>query len=296
LTAARAKRRYVAASLTVAVIWGINVPLMKAGLAHVHPFVFNATRLTLSVITLGVVDWIERRGEPAPRTPWRTILWFGFLSSFVYQILFLLGVDATSAGNTAIIIASGPLWTAVLASLLRVERHAPRAWFALSIAFLGTILVTTTGSRGDGGPGGATLIGNLAVLASMVTWAWATVLSRPFLQTFPATRLAFLATLVALPGHWALALPRLSPVPAEDLGFLVMVIVYSGVLSTGIAYSLWNKSVHHLGAARAASFTNLVPIVALGVAWAFLGEVPGAVQLAGGALVLLGLVAWRSRR
>jgi drug/metabolite transporter (DMT)-like permease len=288
--------RDAAAPISVALIWGVNVPLMKAGLAHLDPYAFNALRLTLSAIALGLVDRIEHRGREVPPTPWRTVLWFGLLSSFVYQVLFLLGMDATSAGNTAILIASGPLWTALIGSLLRVERHAPRAWLALGIAFVGTLLVTTGATDGGEDASRATLVGNLAVLASMIAWALATVLSRPILDVFPATRLAFLATVVSLPGHWALAAPRLARVPDEHLGLVAGAIVYSGVLSTGVAYALWNRSVKALGPARTSAFSNLVPVVALAVAWVALGEVPGAVQVAGGALVIAGLVAWRSGR
>jgi len=130
----------------------------------------------------------------------------------------------------------------------------------------------------------------------MGTWAFATVLSRPLLETFPATRLAFLAVLVSLPGHWALALPGLDLSNVTRPGFVASTIAYSGILSTGIAYSLWNRSVRELGAARTAAFSNLVPVVALGVAWAYLGEQPRALQLAGGALVVAGLLMWRTVR
>ena len=73
-------------------------------------------------------------------------------------------------------------------------------------------------------------------------------------------------------------------------------IAYSGILSTGVAYALWNRSVKDLGAARTAAFSNLVPVVALAVAWVYLGEQPRLLQLAGGALVVAGLLMWRTAR
>lgn len=287
--------RSVLTPLTVAVIWGINVPVMKAGLAEIDPFVFNALRLTLSAIALGLVDRIERGGAPAPPIRWSTVLWFGFLSSFAYQLLFLWGMDNTSAGNTALIIASGPLWTAVLSALYRVDRPTWSAVVSLCIAFLGTLLVTTSGAPSAAASDGF-LLGNIAVLASMVTWAWATVLSRPILESFPATRLAYLATAVSLPGHWLIAGPRLTAIETSRPAFLGAVIVYSGVLSTGVAYALWNRSVKNLGPARTATFSYLVPVIALAVAWIFLHEKPTTVQVIGGALVIGGLSRSRSRR
>jgi len=282
------------AAIGCAVIWGVNVPVMKAGLQEVDPFFFNAARLTLSAAALGLLDAAERRGRAKVPTPWRKVVTLGLLSSLVYQVLFLLGMDATSAGNTAIIVASGPLWTAIIESLMGVDRHPGQAWGALGVAFVGTMLVTLTGI--DDPTGGATLLGNLVMLAAMGTWAFATVLSRPLLETFPATRLAFLAVLVSLPGHWTLALPGLDLSSVGRPGFVASTIAYSGILSTGVAYALWNRSVKDLGAARTAAFSNLVPVVALAVAWVYLGEQPRLLQLAGGALVVAGLLMWRTAR
>ena len=73
-------------------------------------------------------------------------------------------------------------------------------------------------------------------------------------------------------------------------------LFYSGVLSTGVAYALWNRSVRSLGPARTATFSYLVPVVALTVAWWFLDENPTPLQLVGGALVILGLSTRRRAR
>lgn len=280
------------APLVVALIWGINVPLMKAGLAVLDPFIFNAARLSFSVLALGVVDAIERRGKPAPKIRLRTILWYGLLSSFVYQLLFLWGINATSASNTALIIASGPLWTAVLSALHGIDRPTRRAAVSLLIAFCGTLLVTLHGKGGGAGEA-ASLAGNLAVLGAMITWAWCTVLSRPILETFPATRLAYLATLVSLPCHWIVAAPRLADATSERWGFAMFAVIYSGVLSTGIAYALWNQSVRALGPARTAMYSYLVPVIAIAAAWTFLSDAPAPTQLLGGALVIGGLACRR---
>lgn len=303
-----------AAPLVVALIWGVNVPVMKAALAFVHPFAFNALRLSLSAVALGLVDRSERAGRRAKGsdeeaegpTPWPAVVALGLLTSLAYQVLFIEGMARTSASHAGFLIASGPLWTAMIARLLGVERVGRRAWLGLAVAFVGTSLVATAR-----GPAGATLFGNGLVLASMVTWGLATVLSRPLLARIPATRLAFLFTCVSLPGHWWLAWPHLAPLWSADPAAVGptaeatagpmgaggwAAVVYSGLFSTGIAYALWNRSLLRIGPARTSAFTNLVPLVALVLAWAALGERPGPVQLVGGALILIGIGSWRSTR
>lgn len=278
------------AALLVALIWGVNVPVMKVAIAGLHPFAFNALRLSCSVVVLGLVERLTRRAEPA-RVPWRAVLVLAVLTSMAYQALFISGMARTSVGHTGFLIASGPLWTALCGRLMGIERVDARAWTGLAVAFVGTALVVLIARGGE-----ATPTGNLLVLAAMISWAVGTVYSRPLLEDFPATRLAWLVGLVSLPVHWAFALPYLGPLRERGLdGAALAAVLYSGVLSTGLAYILWNASVRRVGPARTSAYTNLVPLVALAVAWAFLGERPDAVQVGGGALILIGISSWRSR-
>lgn len=279
------------APLGTAVIWGVNIPVMKDALFRIHPFAFNALRLTLSVLALWALERAQRGRLNWRGIPWRRVAAVGLLSSFVYQLLFLAGMAHTSAGHTALIISSQPLWTALIASAARIERHGRVAWVGFGTAFLGTLLVVL--NRG-GAPGGSTVEGNLLVLCAALAWATSTVLSRPLLEHVSGTRLALLFTLVALPFHWLLGARHMGPVFDGTLGLRGLgSVVYSGIFSTGVAYALWNRGVRTLGPGRTAIFANLVPVVALLVAWVFLREVPLLVQVLGGALVLTGLLLAR---
>lgn len=283
------------APLGVAIVWGVNVPVMKAALAELDPFLFNFLRLSLSAVVLGAAVRIERRRQrhaaPPGPTPWLWVLCVGLLSGLLYQVLFLSGIDRTSAGHTALLIASSPLWTAVVASAVGQERYPARTWGGLAIAFAGTAIVVSTGAR----TAGATLAGNLLVLAASLAWALATVWSRPLLTRVSPTRLAFLGTAVSLPGHAWLSRAHFDVVRTLDAATWTA-ILYSGALSTGVAYVWWNHGVRRIGSARTAIYTNLVPVVALFCAWVGLGEVPQALQLGGGALVLAGVALSRARR
>lgn len=283
----RASRLAGLAPFLVALIWGVNLPVMKGALEGLDPFAFNALRLSLSAAVLAVLASREPR---APAPPWGRAVGVSLLMGLLYQVLFLTGVARTSAGHTALVIASGPLWTALIGQLARVERHGARTWLALAVAFVGTVVVIFAGAR----VGGATLAGNALVLASALTWAGGSVLSRPLLERISPTRLAAFSSLLCLPGHWWLARERLAGV--AELGPRGWAAVaYSGALSTGLALALWNVAVRHVGPARAAVTTNLVPVIALLAAWVGLGEVPGTAQIVGGGLVLAGVALSRRR-
>lgn len=279
------------APLGVALIWGVNIPVMKGAIGCLHPLAFNAIRLSLSVLVLG---WMVRRRRaplsPVP-IPWRGVLAVGLVSGFSYQLMFLSGIGRTSAGHSAVLIGSGPFWTALIGGLVGMERLRPAAWIGLGLAFVGTTLVVVDPS------GGATLGGDALVLGAAILWAAGTILSKRVLETLDPLRLAFLYALVALPLHWLVAWPlldvqRLRAAP----GSFWLAVLYSGVLSTGVAYALWNIGLAAVGPARTAVFVNLVPVIATLTAWIALGEAIGGAQALGGTVVILGLLLVQRQR
>ena len=62
-----------------------------------------------------------------------------------------------------------------------------------------------------------------------------------------------------------------------------------GILAIGVAYLLWYRGVQRIGNSRTAAYSNLTPVVALAVAWLWLGEVPKVMQILGAVVVLVGL-------
>jgi drug/metabolite transporter (DMT)-like permease len=68
-----------------------------------------------------------------------------------------------------------------------------------------------------------------------------------------------------------------------------LAVVYAGALSIGLAYLIWYHGVRALGNTRTAAYSNLTPVVALVVAWLWLGEVPALGQLTGAAVIIAGV-------
>jgi drug/metabolite transporter (DMT)-like permease len=284
------------ALVSVVLIWGVNIPVMKAAVGEMHPYAFNAVRLILSAALLGVMDRLEaRRGGTRPGVPWGRVSLVALLGSLLYQLVFIVGIRGTRAGNAALIVATGPIWTAIIAWACAIERISANAWRGLAIAFAGTALVACEG--GDVDLAGAYLGGNLLVLVSALSWGGATVLSKPLVGVLSPTRLAFWMTALTVPLHVLIGLPYLGPVFAgEPRAWAWWCVLFSGLLSTGLAYSLWNSGVRRVGPSHTAIYTNLVPVIALAVSWTFLGETMTASQVAGGALIVGGLVVMRRGR
>ena len=288
--------------LSVAFIWGVNMPIMKFALARVDEYLFNAMRLAISAVVLGLifwwrgdrlVDWESK--ERSPRKQILLIVLFAFLSGFAYQVLFLLGINQTSAGNTALIMSALPVWTALLAMLLINERLNRNAWIGLFIALTGTVVVTLTVPASPGTDGSIT--GNMLVAAATFAWALGSVGSRPIMKQVSPIGLAFAGVAIAVPFHFLVAAHALDEIGKFFTdGWLLLSLLFSGAFSTGLAYAFWNFGVKTLGTSHAAIYQNLVPFVALIASWFLIGEIPVWMQLVGGVVIIVGLVVMRKNR
>ena len=289
------------ALLFVVLVWGVNFPILKTALAVMPVFVVNAFRFIVSGLILGTVYVLRQRGQSTSflmplSQRGRHILGLGLLGYVIYQLCFILGLNGTTAGSAALIMASSPLWTALLGYVLDYEQLPPKAWFALVLSLVGTSVVVIGGAHTvELSPG--TLEGNLLMLAASICWGAYTTLSKPVLQDVSPTGLTFFGLLFALPFLIGMSIPYLEVVKWSEIGLKVWgAIVFSGGLSTGLAFVFWNVAVRNVGPSHTAVFSNLVPFVALLASFVLLGESITMPQVTGGGLIVGGLLLMRRSR
>src|SRR5438034_707080 len=145
-------------------IWGSNFTAIKYSLEDLLPLSFNALRFTLASIVLLIVALLSRDGfKLAPGDGWRLFL-LGLLGNTFYQSLFITGMAHTRAGNAALILATTPLFTAILGRIRKHEYFTRRGVGGLLLAFAGIVTIVITG-RGEVSIG-ETLLGDSLLLAS----------------------------------------------------------------------------------------------------------------------------------
>ena len=275
--------------LLMALIWGVNFPLIKAALGELSPLAFNGLRFPLAALTVLVI--LKWRGDlPRPeRSDWARLAVLGVVGNIVYQGFFIFGVDATLAGNASILLATTPVWTLFLSNFLGHERPGPLVWLGIAATLSGMMLVVLGGNLSVAVKG-ATFRGDLLVLGGAVTWSVYSVGCRDLVAKYGAVPVTAWTLWVGTVGLVLLGLPSLARTPLGDLSLLAWGgVLYAGVLAIGLAYLLWYRGVQKIGNSRTAAYSNLTPVVALGVAWVWLGEVPGILQLVGATVVLVGL-------
>jgi drug/metabolite transporter (DMT)-like permease len=270
--------------LVIVVIWGVNFSVIKVGLAALDPHAFNALRypMAAALLTAGLAA-TGRLGLPE-RADLPRIVGLGILGHVIYQLLFIHGMDRTRAGNASLLLATAPIYTAILSGVLDHDRIGRRGWAAIAAAFAGMALVV------GGGPGGpsfasGTVAGDLLILVAASMWALYTVGARDMVRKYGSLRVTTWVLWLGAVVLFLLGLPDLAAagrVPAAAWG----AVAYSGLLGIAVAQFLWYRAVRLIGSTHTSTFQNLVPVVAIVVAWVWLGEVPTAGQAAGAAIII----------
>jgi drug/metabolite transporter (DMT)-like permease len=188
------------------------------------------------------------------------------------------------AGRGALIFASFPLITLVVAALLGHERVTVRKIAGILATLAGVAL-----ALGDKILGAGSLTGEIAILASAATGAICSVLYRPYLRRYPTLPVSAFAMAAA-------AAALLIPAALDDFFVAPLhlsvsawaAIVFIG-LSSGSFYVLWLWALKTIPATRVTVFLSLSPITAAVLGVTLLGEPVTAAMIAGVACVAAGL-------
>ena len=286
--------------LAVVLFWGLNFPVAKWVLIVIHPHVMNLFRLLAAALVLGVFYYrsTKRAGirfwDPI-RTDFKSFVFISLLGWVAYQIAFITGLDLTTAGNSAIIMSSAPVWTMIVALIWRIEKITLLAALGMLISLVGTSWIIL--ADGNVAVDSTFFLGNVVILGAAMLWGAYTAYTRPLVQRHSPLALTVLSVLLALPILTVIAIPYCDETAWESVTLLHWVAMFfSGSLSTGLAIVFWNNAVRNLGASHTAAFGNLVPLIALFSGFLLLGDPILPVQLIGGTLVIGGLVIMRWAR
>lgn len=274
--------------LLVVLFWGGNYSFTKLAFTDLPPLAFTAVRFLVGSTILWV---LLRQLEPAGQTPrelWGRLLVLGLIGNTLYQLCFVLGLSRTSATNTSLILSAMPIVLTVSAGMIGLDRITARQRWALAIATVGVLVVIA--ARGIASRGGD-LVGDALILAGVGCWTAYSLGIRQLRGQLSALRLTALTMLTGTPGLILAGIPSLIRVRWGEVHAGAWAgLAYSTFLSLVASYILWSRAVQRLGPSRAALFTCITPLVATLAAMGLLGERPTLAHLAGGGLIVGGVV------
>src|SRR3989304_7695761 len=272
------------------IVWGASFVATKVAVQEASPVTVVWLRFTIGVVILGLATILRGQFAMLDRREVGYFILLGFLGITFHQWLQSTGLVTAQATTTAWIVATIPIFMALLGWLVLAEKLSNRQVFGIFIAVIGVLVVVTKGDLATlvGGQFGTR--GDLLVMLSAPNWAVFSILSRRGLKRYPATRMMFFvmafgwlfssALFIARGGlhQW----PDLSAKGWLGIGFL-------GIFCSGLAYIFWYDALKALPAAQAGTFLYLEPFVTVIVAALILGEPLLGVSLLGGAAILLGV-------
>ena len=280
--------------VTMSFIWGINYSVVKFGTSMVAPLAYNAVRVTMAAVALLLVIVWTKRAWPA-RRDLLTLLALGMLGNGVYQILFIEGLARSRAGDAALVLAASPAFIAILGRALGVERISTRGAVGIALSLAGMAFVVYGRELAGEGGDRATLVGNLLVLGGSVAWSLYSVLLKPRTDHLDVVTISAFTMLGGAIVMLVVGAPAIGRTAWGDVSLGAWgAMLYSGLFALVIAYLFWYRGVQVLGPTRTAMYSNLQPVIALGAAWAALGEVPTPWQAVGAGTIIAGVVLTRT--
>jgi drug/metabolite transporter (DMT)-like permease len=151
------------------------------------------------------------------------------------------------------------------------------------------------GGRSQLATGRSTLAGDLLMFAASIAWAFYTVGSRPLVARYGAVPVTAWTLWIGAAGLVVAGVAETLRTDWHSISLLTWsAVIYAGVLSIGVAYIIWYYGVELLGNTRTSVYSNVVPVIALTVAWVWLGEVPTGAQLLGTVVILSGVTVAQS--
>ena len=270
--------------------WGASFVATKVALRYISPVTVVWLRFGMGVIILGAA--VLLRGQFAlPRR--QNLLYFallGFLGITFHQSLQSTGLLTAQATTTSWIVATTPVFMALLGWAVLRERLSRLQALGILLAAIGVLIVVSQGDLSALLSGHFGTFGDFLIMISALNWAIFSTLSRRGLQEHPATRMMFY---VMTSGWLFTSLLFFGGPGVSEIGQLKwdgwLGVVFLGVFCSGLAYIFWYDALQSLPVAQTGSFLYLEPLVTVVVAALVLGEPLLLASLFGGGIILLGV-------
>ncbi|QKG24116.1 DMT family transporter [Actinomadura verrucosospora] len=280
--ASRFGSAHVLALAGTVVLWASAFPAIRVGIDGLGVAALSFLRIVVAALVLCLVA-PAAKVRPPRRRDLPMIALCGATGVTAYQALLNWGEVRVEAGTASLLIATAPVFSVLLGSVVLKERLTRTVVVGSVVALAGAAMVGLAE-----GAGGFT-VSALIVLAAAVFQGTYHFATKPLLRRYTGLEVATYAmvagTVFALP-LLPVALPAAVHAPADALASAV----YLGLLPSALGFVIWAYAVARLPLAASTAALYLVPPVALAVSFVWLGEVPHPIELAGGAVSAAGVI------
>jgi drug/metabolite transporter (DMT)-like permease len=276
---------FEATLLSTAILLGTNPVAVKYAVGYIPPLPFAALRFVLAGLVLwAILRLLDSKKRRVKRKDFWALAGVGAIGVALNNVAFTFGVSMTSASDTALIVATAPLWGMLLGFVLGLERPKLQGLVGVGLALLGVGVIVYRGL----GASGTSLTGDLLVMGAAACWGSYAVLSLPLLRRYSPL---VVATYTMLFGGLAV-------LPLASLSFLRTdwgavsaegwaAAGYSALLVAAFGFTSWQRGVARIGANRMLVYQYVVTLVGV-FAGVMLFDEGFGIDKALGAAILLG--------
>ena len=281
------RRRTVLAVLALVQLFFASLAIAgKIALRELSPFALVFARVGGAALVFFVVHRLTTNEGIRSRRDYLLLALYSVLGVSLNQLLYLAGLERTTATTAQMFIVAGPAITLAVGMMRGVERGTPLKWIGIVLAASGALTLVAAVPANN-------RLGNLFILTNVVIYSIYLVLTRGIVQRYhPLTVITWIFAFGALSLIPVGAAPLIRGLPQLSLnGWLAVVWIIA--LPTVAAYYLNVWALLHVESSMVSSFVYLQPVLTALMAVAILGErpsariIPAAVLIAAGVAVAI---------
>ena len=278
----KTKQPAVLAIALLSCIWGYNWVVMKECLQYADAYDFAALRTIIGALSLFALLLWKRR-PLRPKAFWMTAM-LGFISTTACIGLVTLALVTGGVGKTAILVYIMPFWVMLLAWPILAEHIRGAQWIPVILAFSGLLIILEPWDLQS------TFVSKLFAVLAGVAWALSAIMTKIMTRKHSFDLISLTAWQMLL-GALPLGLIALyaSDTPVRWTPYFTIGLLYSSVVSQGLALLLWFFILSKLPAGVASMGTLATPVIGVIAASIELGERPSVLEAWGMLLILIAL-------
>jgi len=277
----------------VVIVWALNFTVIKLALQEIPPFAFNALRFIGCTIFFSIYYHFFVGDYGFMKKHFWRLLFLAIIGNTILQILFIKGVDLTSAGNASLMYATVPIFVALLSFSLKYERVYYLTWIGIIISFFGIILILSN-SEESIGFSRSSLTGDILILITAFCWSAFTVFAKPLIDKTSVIKVVAVTFIFGSVFLVPVGIPDFITMDWSAISWSAWgLLFFSFFFANVIGYLGWFFAVSRVGNVQTAIFQNMVPVLAVIIAAILLHEHITARQVLGGIGIIGGVTITR---
>ena len=276
--------------ITLSFMWSLSFIFYRIGVPEFGSLAFASLRVVLAGLTMLIFVLVSKKNRQGIRENWKALTLVGLFSAALPFVLFSFSAQSVNAGVLAVLNASVPMMSGVIARVFFKDKLSKKQALGLIIGVVGVVILMSESLFGGGEQGTGLVEGLLPMgyaLLACVGYAVGANITKNYL--FNVSPVAITA------GSLIIGSIIMLPVAFNEFPYGTEIsikawvsVICIGVFSTAIALIFMNQLIKNIGPTRATSITLVIPIFAIILGYLLLGEALNIQAIIGSIVILIG--------